>query len=165
MQGIWKDEEVKYRDCIYGAWAGNKLNDPNHLRIPKHLHTFAEIVKKLLAVILSLTIISQSLVYVGIGIYYHVNKQYISQQLCENRNNPQMHCNGHCYLSKQLKKAEEGETKSARIIKEKDEIISTDDESVAIVYFPSYSEFESVNYNSTLHTTDDTGSLIKPPAV
>jgi hypothetical protein len=103
---------------------------------------------------------------VGIGVYYHLNKQYISRQLCENRNNPKIHCNGHCYLSKQLKKAEQGENKSAAsIVKEKDEIISTDNESVAIVYFPSYSEFEPVNYNSTLHTTDDTGSLIKPPAV
>lgn len=122
-------------------------------------------VKKLLAVILSLTILSQSLVFVGIGIYYHLNRQYISQQLCENRNNPQMHCNGHCYLSKQLKKAEQGESKSARIIKEQDEVICTGNETVSVIYFPIYSASEPVDYNTTLHSNDDTGALVKPPAV
>lgn len=37
---------------------------------------------------------------------YNVNQKYISQQLCENRNMPAMHCNGRCYLSRQLEKEE-----------------------------------------------------------
>lgn len=35
---------------------------------------------------------------------YNINRQYISKQLCVNRQTPEMHCNGHCYLSKQLAK-------------------------------------------------------------
>ena len=38
-------------------------------------------------------------------INYAINKEYISKVLCENRNKPQMHCNGKCHLNKELKKA------------------------------------------------------------
>ncbi|MCE7062219.1 hypothetical protein [Dyadobacter sp. CY343] len=39
--------------------------------------------------------------------YYHVNKDYITRVLCENRDKPQLHCEGHCYLAKRLKAQEE----------------------------------------------------------
>lgn len=34
---------------------------------------------------------------------YHFNKQYISTRLCENIDKPAMHCEGKCYLVKQMK--------------------------------------------------------------
>jgi|SRR5436190_7564802 len=37
---------------------------------------------------------------------YDINQQYISKELCLNKTNPSIHCNGHCYLSKQLAKEE-----------------------------------------------------------
>lgn len=81
--------------------------------------------KKIIAPLLAIIILSQSLVNVGLGLYYHINKAYIAQQLCINKNNPKLHCNGHCYLSKQLKKAEEGEHNSqSKMLKEKEEIIA-----------------------------------------
>lgn len=45
----------------------------------------------------------------GIILYWKVNQAYITQTLCENKNKPQMHCDGKCYLYKQLKKAEENQ--------------------------------------------------------
>ena len=41
--------------------------------------------------------------------YYQINKEYITRVLCENRDKPQMHCNGHCYLAKKLKAQKEKE--------------------------------------------------------
>lgn len=35
---------------------------------------------------------------------YAVNYNYISEVLCVNKNNVELHCNGKCYLSKQLSK-------------------------------------------------------------
>jgi len=104
------------------------------------------------------------MINIGIGVYYHVNKEYISKQLCENRNNPQMHCNGHCYLSKQLKKAEEGEKQSSQIIKEKEEIIANRFQALSATYFPSYSVQLFIQFNSALYISDGTHLLIKPPA-
>jgi len=120
--------------------------------------------KKLLAVLLAFSIISQNLVNVAIGIYYHVNKAYISQQLCENRSNPQMHCNGHCYLSKQLQKAEHGEKQSAQLIKEKEEIVVNQSENLPGRYFPVVKVEVFRTLTSSLYISFCPQSLIKPPA-
>ncbi|GGB77049.1 hypothetical protein [Dyadobacter sediminis] len=39
--------------------------------------------------------------------YYQINKDYITRVLCENRDKPQLHCDGHCYLAKKLKAQQE----------------------------------------------------------
>ena len=39
--------------------------------------------------------------------YYHANKEYIARVLCENRDRPQLHCDGHCFLAKRLKAQQE----------------------------------------------------------
>ncbi|QDK78011.1 hypothetical protein EXU85_05165 [Spirosoma sp. KCTC 42546] len=43
--------------------------------------------------------------------YYHANKDYIARVLCENRDKPQLHCDGKCYLAKQLKAQQERQDK------------------------------------------------------
>jgi hypothetical protein len=37
-------------------------------------------------------------------ISYAVNYEYISTELCENKNTPEMECNGKCHLKKELAK-------------------------------------------------------------
>lgn len=49
----------------------------------------------------------QMLFKTGFVVYWKINQADIAQKLCENRANPKMHCNGKCYLMKQLKKIEE----------------------------------------------------------
>ncbi|MCE6991139.1 hypothetical protein [Dyadobacter sp. CY323] len=43
--------------------------------------------------------------------YYQINKEYITRVLCENRDKPQLHCNGKCYLAKKLKEQQEKQDK------------------------------------------------------
>jgi hypothetical protein len=38
---------------------------------------------------------------------FELRKEYIIHNLCENRFKPQLHCDGKCYLSKQLQKVAE----------------------------------------------------------
>jgi len=45
---------------------------------------------------------------------FEVNQKYIAAELCENRDKPQMHCNGKCYLMKKLKQAQDKEQKQER---------------------------------------------------
>lgn len=40
-------------------------------------------------------------------VHYVLNKNYIAQELCENRNNALLHCEGKCYLHKKLLEAEQ----------------------------------------------------------
>ena len=43
--------------------------------------------------------------------YYHANKDYIARVLCENRDKPELHCDGQCYLAKQLKARQDKQDK------------------------------------------------------
>ncbi|GAB4047406.1 hypothetical protein [Spirosoma litoris] len=47
----------------------------------------------------------------GIIAHYQLNKEYIARVLCENRDKPQLHCDGKCYLAKQLKTQQEKQDK------------------------------------------------------
>ena len=38
---------------------------------------------------------------------YNLNKEYIASVLCENRDKPQLACNGKCYLDKKIKESKE----------------------------------------------------------
>ncbi|WP_316820906.1 hypothetical protein [Pedobacter gandavensis] len=53
---------------------------------------------------------SKVFVYAG----FELNQQYIAAVLCENKDKPEMHCNGKCYLMKKLKQAEDKEKKQER---------------------------------------------------
>lgn len=55
----------------------------------------------LLTVLLSKTIYS-----VFWQVNFHFNQKEIVRMECENKNRPELHCNGKCYLAKQLQKAD-----------------------------------------------------------
>ncbi|GAB3925548.1 hypothetical protein [Mucilaginibacter myungsuensis] len=45
---------------------------------------------------------------------FEMNQRYIATTLCENRDKPQLNCNGHCYFMKKVKQAEEKEKNNER---------------------------------------------------
>ncbi|GIV33887.1 MAG: hypothetical protein KatS3mg031_1422 [Chitinophagales bacterium] len=51
----------------------------------------------------------------GIIGYYVLNQNYIATTLCENRLKPELHCNGKCYLKKQLKKSDAAEENNRQL--------------------------------------------------
>jgi hypothetical protein len=103
------------------------------------------------------------MVNVGIGVYYHLNKEYITSQLCINKSNPSLHCGGHCYLVKQLKKAEQKEKQSAQIFKGTDQIITNYSCGNAFFYFPQYTLSNFGVYSEFRFSADNRNALIKPP--
>lgn len=46
-----------------------------------------------------------------------MQRDYISKNLCENRDKPQLHCNGSCCLKKELKKQEKNEQQLPALVK------------------------------------------------
>ena len=50
---------------------------------------------------------------------YDLNENYVANELCVNKNNPASHCNGHCYLSRQLNNDEKPNTPINNASKEK----------------------------------------------
>jgi hypothetical protein len=56
---------------------------------------------------------------VFILVNYELNKKYITENLCENRDKPAMHCDGQCHLKKQLDKEDKSEGIPMQSLKEK----------------------------------------------
>ena len=54
-----------------------------------------------------------NLTKIGILIDFNINRDFIAAVLCINKEKPMTMCNGKCYLSEQLKKAEEQEEQQA----------------------------------------------------
>ncbi|MGV3639829.1 MAG: hypothetical protein ACO1NZ_04865 [Adhaeribacter sp.] len=69
---------------------------------------------KNLAVILLLGVmLTQALGKFLLVMDYQANKDFITELFCINKSKPQLQCQGHCYLKKNLKKAEESEKQAA----------------------------------------------------
>ena len=60
-------------------------------------------VRQLLTYILILSLLLQLFSREVIVMSFQLNRDYIAKTLCENRNRPQLHCNGKCYLAKRLR--------------------------------------------------------------
>lgn len=67
--------------------------------------------RSILAIFLLSALCYQFVAKMGIIAWYELNKDYVAETLCENKDKPELECNGKCYLSKQLKKVD-NETKS-----------------------------------------------------
>jgi hypothetical protein len=62
--------------------------------------------RAVISLFLMLSLVCQCAVQLGVLAWYELNKDFIAKNLCENRNRPDIGCNGKCQLSKQLKKAD-----------------------------------------------------------
>ena len=77
---------------------------------------------------------------------YLINEKYIAANLCVNKSNPMMHCNGKCYMAKQLKKAADDNAK-------KNFPITTNSNNGDTLYFPEATHFIAYylpNYSSSV---------------
>jgi hypothetical protein len=62
--------------------------------------------KQLIAIFFLAGLLFQNLSRFLIVADYNLNKTYITNNFCENKDKPAMHCNGKCYLSKKLMEEE-----------------------------------------------------------
>ncbi len=94
---------------------------------------------------------------------YWLNRSYIVNALCENRETPQMNCKGKCFLVKQLKNQEKQEQQSPDLKREKFEVqpfylpASLD---LTIFQFSVNAEYK--NFDDTL-TATFSRSVFHPP--
>jgi hypothetical protein len=65
--------------------------------------------KQVLAYVLVLTTLAANCTQLFVYAGFEINQKYIAAELCVNRNRPELHCNGKCYLMRKLKQAEQKE--------------------------------------------------------
>jgi len=61
----------------------------------------------LASIVLVLVLLSKTMYGIFWQVNFYFNQQEITALECENKDRPEMNCNGQCYLAKQLKKADE----------------------------------------------------------
>lgn len=76
--------------------------------------------KKLIAIALLFIFLLQCSMRTLTVLSFYMHRDYISRNLCENRDKPQMHCNGSCCLKKELKKQEKNEQQLPATLKAAD---------------------------------------------
>jgi len=121
--------------------------------------------KKAFAIVLTFSIIAQGMINLALCAYYQVNKQEIIAKFCVNKNRPMMHCDGQCYLGKQLKKAEENEKRQNQSLREKDEVISLYNQHTQLAYIPSFSFVSYIGYYTDRQLSTPHIVLDQPPRV
>jgi hypothetical protein len=67
---------------------------------------------KIVAIVLSLGVLFQSMSKLVVIVNFEIHKDYIAKNLCENRDKPKMCCHGKCQLKKQLSNTENEGTKN-----------------------------------------------------
>ncbi|AGA80227.1 hypothetical protein [Echinicola vietnamensis] len=63
--------------------------------------------KSLFHIWLSMIVVLNSMVFSVIQMDYVLNKEYIAENLCINRDKPELHCDGKCFLAEKLKEAQD----------------------------------------------------------
>jgi len=105
----------------------------------------------------------------GIGmvhIKFLLNRQYIANNLCENRSKPQMNCKGKCYLKKQMQQESRDPGQDAAMLKNFNielffpEQYQTVQEPVNTALFTAFFPL-----NQTLHLSGYVGMIFHPPPV
>jgi len=66
------------------------------------------------AIITSAIIVLQSVSFLITETQFNFNHDYIASVLCENRDKPQMHCDGKCYLKKEMNHQQEQQSNSQK---------------------------------------------------
>ena len=94
-------------------------------------------------------------------IEYEINKEYIAENLCQNKDKPRMKCKGKCYLKKQVKKAEKEEKKQNPFITSENSLLFyfTAEQTLHIPIQKTITNFKSESFYSFEYIA----ILLKPP--
>lgn len=81
---------------------------------------------QLFCFLLVVVILAQPLGRLYVFFSFKINQDYIARVLCENKNRPELHCNGECVLMQKLKKLDERKSEEkAQLLSQMNEILYT----------------------------------------
>lgn len=99
-------------------------------------------------------------------IEYQTNKEYIASVLCENRNKPEMACDGKCYLNKKVEESQKQDSHNhslPQIDFSKYPVSLLDYYNFPIEILDSYCKSEF--YEISTHPKNYSKGLFRPPTV
>jgi hypothetical protein len=116
--------------------------------------------------------VSNTLIKAGLFVNYQINKAEITRKYCENKAKPMLHCNGKCYLAKQLAKEQAKEEQSNKIDFGKSKIETSEFTLNQQWFFETYSEKGTLGlpskkdfYYTVKRSDKHTDAIFHPPTV
>ncbi len=79
--------------------------------------------QRAISILLIFCLIVQTFNRLSIITAYQLNKDFITEAFCINQSKPELHCEGKCYLNKQLAQADKQEKSAATHVQVKFEIL------------------------------------------
>lgn len=120
--------------------------------------------KKLFAIIVFSAVLLQAFSTVMIVAAFYANREYIANNLCENRDKPKMQCKGKCSLNKQLAKEGGHQAPVPQNVQKEELLLYYEGGAFAISYGrqPAEERKQFFAYNE-LNTIDLPGTVFHPP--
>lgn len=97
-------------------------------------------------------------------VHYFYKKQQITAEHCINKDKPELHCEGSCYLSKQLEKADHSSTPNLEYIKDISPFIHNIELMVSIQYYDNITS-NIIPFTQDFYTNPYLETLLHPPTV
>ena len=99
-------------------------------------------------------------------LYFYANQDQLAAQFCVNKDKPKLHCNGKCYLCKQLAEQEKKEAESYILQNWKIEFVfkDLDCSSIKDPVFTNIPKVLNPNTNESI-PFNVSGELFKPPCL
>ena len=124
-----------------------------------------------ISIVLILILFFQTSVKTAVVSHWKWNQKRITEKYCENKNNPMLHCDGQCYLSKQLKQLALEEQKERNehqlpenALKQLDFVFLSELNSARIVAFSAKISPENQSFfYSEIHSNPFQCSAFHPP--
>lgn len=114
--------------------------------------------------VIILSILGSALVYPLIYLDFSLRQDYIAKVLCIQKDKPNNGCNGHCYLAKKLKKAQEKKQEKQQTVKEhKFTFFYQEVEAQAITQVKNTNRINWFSSYSNQFISSYTNSIFHPP--
>jgi len=120
-----------------------------------------KICRNLVAALLLIGILANSFSYLIVSTSYHFNKTYISSVLCTNKNKPELHCEGKCFLDIKLKELEQKNKQEQEHLKRVIETVAP--EKISLVFNTFETEVETTIPHYLQQKPVNTASFIFHP--
>ena len=95
-----------------------KITNYGHLSSVK-FRNFTRMFTRIVSMFVCLTVLLQVCSKTCIYSIFILEQSSIIETFCENKNKPQLHCQGSCFLKKELKEQDKHENQSGNLLKEK----------------------------------------------
>lgn len=120
--------------------------------------------KNIISFLILIVFVSHVLARFFIVADYVMNVKQITELFCVNKAKPMLHCDGKCYLAKQLKKQDNKEKPAQQSSKEKIDYYICQHCKLDLNSTQRFSKIESINFNyQEPQSTQNLASIFHPP--